>query len=74
MIKSFSAFLLLIVLSSCSNYASNGESLYKKSYNGPKLVVPPPLVGSNINHFYDLSNNDKLGSVSLEPPVLKSPV
>lgn len=64
----------IIVLSSClllgcsGQYASNGESMYLSSRNGPGLVVPPPLTASNISHFYDLPPQNQNAMVSIVPP------
>lgn len=58
----------LLVLSGCSRYASNGESLYLKSRNGEKINVPSPLTSSNISSFYDLPAQNQDARVSIEPP------
>ncbi|KTD18398.1 hypothetical protein [Legionella jordanis] len=56
------------LLTACSNYASNGESLYLKSRNGAAVAVPPPLTDSNISHFYDLPQSNQNARVSIAPP------
>ena len=63
---------LLGLLGSCSSqFATNGERLYMTSQNGPGLKVPPPLTDMNISPFYNLPNqeNRNLG-VSIKPPVV----
>lgn len=59
---------MLMLLSSCGRYASNGEDLYLNSRNGAKLEVPPPLTSVNISNFYDLPPQNKDAKVSVRPP------
>ncbi|KTD12205.1 hypothetical protein [Legionella jamestowniensis] len=67
--KKFGFIILsVLVLSACSNYASNGEALYLRSKNGQKLVVPPPLTDNNISHFYDLPAQNQNAMVNIAPP------
>nr|WP_131777151.1 hypothetical protein [Legionella impletisoli] len=63
-------FLLTpLLISSCSSYyTSNGEEKYLQSHNGPELVIPPPLTGTNISGFYDLPPAPKNPRVSIQPP------
>ncbi|WED42130.1 hypothetical protein [Legionella cardiaca] len=67
--KKFGFIILsMSLLSACSNYASNGESQYLRSKNGPMVMVPPPLTDSNISHFYDLPPQNQNARVSIAPP------
>lgn len=61
--------LCALVLASCSKYSSNGEYLYLKSRNGPKVEVPPPLTSAYISGFYDLPAQTQDARVSIAPPV-----
>lgn len=68
--KKFVVLILVVLNCACtSRYASNGEQLYLKSRNGPKLVVPAPLTQGNINHFYDLPDLTQQPLVDITPPV-----
>lgn len=60
---------VVLVLSGCSRYASNGENLYLNSRNGPPLEVPPPLTRGNISSFYDLPQQNQDARVGIAPPV-----
>lgn len=60
--------LALCVLTGCSRYSSNGETLYLQSRNGEKVVVPPPLTSEHISHFYDLPPQNDKAEVSIVPP------
>ncbi|HHF7345026.1 TPA: hypothetical protein ACPSKE_000897 [Legionella feeleii] len=60
--------LSIMLLTACSQYASNGEQLYLRSKNGTTVVVPPPLTDSNISHFYDLPPQNQNAQVSIAPP------
>lgn len=60
--------LSIMLLTACSQYASNGEQLYLRSKNGTIVVVPPPLTDSNISHFYDLPPQNQNAQVSIAPP------
>lgn len=62
------ATCVILVLSGCSRYATNGENLYLGSRNGPKLEVPPPLTRANISNFYDLPQQNQDARVSIAPP------
>jgi uncharacterized lipoprotein len=69
-VKKISVMMVcLLVLTGCSRYSSNGESLYLQSRNGQKVDVPPPLTSSNISNFYDLPEQTQNAKVSIEPPV-----
>ena len=57
-----------LALFGCSRYATNGESLYLMSRNGPILEVPPPLSKANISNFYDLPQQNQNARVSIAPP------
>jgi uncharacterized lipoprotein len=59
----------LALLGCSSRYATNGESLYLQSRNGPLLEVPPPLSRANISNFYDLPQQNQDARVSIAPPV-----
>ncbi len=59
---------LIVLLPSCSHYASNGEKQYLLSRNGATLVIPPPLTDNNISHFYDLPQQNQNAKVSIAPP------
>jgi uncharacterized lipoprotein len=59
---------VVVVLSGCSRYASNGENLYLSSRNGPILDVPPPLTKTNISSFYDLPQQNQDARASIAPP------
>jgi uncharacterized lipoprotein len=62
----------LLLLASCSQFASNGEKIYLRSKNGPGIVVPPPLTDNNISHFYDLpAKPSKQPEVGVEPPFIE---
>lgn len=63
------SFIVVVLLSSCSRYATNGESLYLVSHNGPTLEVPSPLTRANISNFYDLPQQNQNARVSITPPV-----
>ncbi|KTD50166.1 Outer membrane protein assembly factor BamC [Legionella quinlivanii] len=67
--KCFIVMVIMVLLSSCSRYASNGESLYLRSQNGPSLNVPSPLTSDNISHFYDLPDQKQNAVVSIVPPI-----
>lgn len=68
--KKFSVLIVcVLVLTGCSRYSSNGESLYLQSRNGQKVEVPPPLTSSNLSSFYDLPEQTQNAKVSIEPPV-----
>lgn len=60
---------VVLVLSGCSRYASNGENLYLESRNGPILDVPPSLTRADISNFYDLPQQNQDARVSIAPPV-----
>ncbi len=60
---------MVLICSGCSRYASNGESLYLNSRNGPQLEVPPPLSKANVSNFYDLPQQNQDARVSITPPV-----
>ena len=61
--------LLPCLLAGCAGqYTSNGEQHYMQSKNGRDLVVPPPLSGANISHFYDLPAQTQNAKVSIIPP------
>lgn len=67
--KKIGFFLVsIMLLTACSQYASNGEQLYLRSKNGTTVVVPPPLTDSNISHFYDLPQQNQNAQVSIAPP------
>lgn len=67
--KNVVLLMLLSMLVSCSaKYTSNGESVYLKSRNGVNLQIPPPLVTSNISHFYDLPPQNQDAHVEILPP------
>jgi uncharacterized lipoprotein len=59
---------IVMALSACSKYSSNGENLYLRSQNGANLEVPSPLTSSNISHFYDLPQQNADARVSINPP------
>lgn len=61
---------LMIVLSSCSSkFATDGEHKYLYSKNGDNIVVPAPLTSENTSHFYDLPKQEKKAvQVSIAPP------
>tara|TARA_Y100001934_G_C12364345_1_gene782590 strand:+ start:1235 stop:1468 length:234 start_codon:yes stop_codon:yes gene_type:complete len=71
--KFFIALIFIAGLPSCTTkYASNGEQLYLKSQNGPKLVIPATLAPAKINHYYDLPNPVSSPNVSIMPPSLQA--
>lgn len=58
-------------LTACSSYyASNAESIYLNSRNGPDLVVPSPLTKSNMGYFYNLPLQNQDAKVSIVPPTV----
>jgi uncharacterized lipoprotein len=68
-VKKIGFFLVSsLLLTACSQYASNGEQLYLRSKNGATVVEPSPLTGSNISHFYDLPQQNENVQVSIIPP------
>lgn len=68
--------IALISLSSvwlvaCSSYyASNAETNYLKSRNGPELVVPSPMTTANMGYFYNLPAQTQNANVSIKPPTV----
>lgn len=59
------------VLSACSSYyASNAETTYLKSRNGPELIVPPPMTTANMSYFYNLPVQTQQAKVSIKPPTV----
>ncbi len=58
-----------LLLSSCSLFTSNNDSLYLQSHNGKPLEVPPPLTKSEISTYYDLPDPSNNPVISLEPPM-----
>jgi uncharacterized lipoprotein len=67
-VKKIIAVLILVLLSACnSRYATNGETVYLQSKNGPHLDVP--VQGADkISHFYDLPQPTQAPKISIEPP------
>lgn len=64
-------FLIIsaLCLTACSSYyASNADTKYLKSTNGPDLVVPPPMTKANLGYFYNLPPQTQDANVSIEPP------
>lgn len=57
-----------------TEYASNDKLQYLKSRNGPDLVIPPPLSGSNISAFYRLPDQTQHAKVAINPPKDQSKV
>ncbi len=58
-----------LLASACNmRYASNGENQYMQAQSSPSLVIPPPLNGANISHFYDLPPQTQNADVSILPP------
>ena len=67
--KTVLAGLSFLFLTACSSYyASNAETNYLKSRNGPELVVPPPETATNIGYFYNLPSQNQDARVSIKPP------
>jgi len=61
--------LPLLLAGGCGGqYTSNGEQHYMQSKNGRDPVIPPPLSGANISHFYDLPSQNQNAKVSIIPP------
>lgn len=61
--------LPVLLLTACGGqYTSNGEQHYMQSKNGKDPVIPPPLSGANISHFYDLPAQNQNANVSIKPP------
>lgn len=60
----------MIMLGACSSrYATNGETQYLKSRNGPSLVVPSPLTKEKISGFYFLPQQSNPNpAVKITPP------
>lgn len=46
----------------------SGEVLYKKSQNGPRVLVPPPLTDAMLSHLYELPDVSGPTDVSILPP------
>jgi hypothetical protein len=62
--------LIAMLLPACLVQTSGvGDALYKKSRNGPKLVVPPPRTAEEISHFYDIPAPRAIPEVTIQPPV-----
>lgn len=73
-LKSNAIYLILLITTACSAYyTSNGGDNYLSSRSGPVLVVPAPLVTTNLSHFYDLPLQIKDARVSCKPPLLGTP-
>lgn len=66
--KKWCCLLIILSLTACNRYASNGEILYLRSHNGVPLEVPPPLTSSNLSNFYDLPPQTHNPRVSIIPP------
>ena len=60
----------LWLVSCSSHYASNAETNYLKSRNGPELVVPPPMTTANMGYFYNLPAQNEDARVSIKPPTV----
>lgn len=57
------------LLTACSTMlVSNAEKQYLQNKNGPSVVVPPPLTGANMSHFYDLPPQTQDARISIRPP------
>lgn len=62
-------FFSSCLLAACSSrYASNGETQYLHSQNGPNIVIQSPLASDSISHFYDLPQPSQSPNVSIAPP------
>lgn len=59
-----------LLTAACSQFSTTGDRLYLRSQNGSGLVVPPPLVASNMSHFYDLPQQNQPAQVSIIPPAV----
>ncbi len=59
---------LFLNLVACSSYVGSGEQRYLASKNGPIVVVPAPLTGANLSHFYDLPAQKQATQVNIAPP------
>ena len=67
----FIVVIALLWLTACSSYyASNAETNYLKSHNGPDLVVPSPLTKTNMGYFYNLPPQNQNAVVSVVPPTV----
>jgi uncharacterized lipoprotein len=62
-----------LLLTACSQFASNGDKQYLQSKNGARVVVPPPMTDSNISHFYDLPPQSQNAVVGIRPPAVGGP-
>ncbi|MCX7115335.1 MAG: hypothetical protein NTW08_05460 [Gammaproteobacteria bacterium] len=57
-----------LFLSACSPFASNAETEYLKSNNGPLIQVPPPLAKQSVSQYYILPTPQGNSDVSIVPP------
>ncbi|MBA2649245.1 MAG: hypothetical protein H0U75_06530 [Legionella sp.] len=60
---------MMLILSGCARFSTNGEKIFVHSHNAPKLVVPPPLTCEYISDLYDLPPQDEDPTVSVLPPI-----
>lgn len=49
-------------------YATNNDTQYQNSKNGPDLIVKQPLTKANLSGFYDLPPPPKPVEVDVKPP------
>lgn len=66
----FVGVLSLWLVGCSSHYASNAETAYLKSRNGPELVVPSPMTTANMGYFYILPLQNQNAKVSIKPPTV----
>ncbi len=59
---------VMLLLTACSQYVSNGEKYYLYSKNGAIVTVPSPLTDTNLSHFYVLPQQNENAIVTIKPP------
>ena len=63
--------LSVSLIASCSKggrFFHNYDNSYLTAINGKKLIVPSPLTGEYITHYYTLPHQSKMAEISLIPP------
>lgn len=70
--KKLGLVLLVLSLCACTRFSMQGERLYATSQSAPPLIVPAPLIASNLSDFYSLPPQNEDPCVSVVPP--KEPI